>query len=102
MRPTGLGQTRIHGFPDSLGLDVLTEPIPAAEAVAELDDLAEPGRVLAAASALLVNEIGQAFGVAELGQLSRDGQLRRGYWSRPQIVTWAEQHSLEVIDDKIS
>lgn len=67
-----------------------------------MDDLAQPGPVLVAASALLVNEIGQAFGVAEMPQLSRDGQLRRRYWSGQQIVTWAEQHGIEVTDDKIA
>jgi hypothetical protein len=98
-RPTGLGQARFHGFPDALGDRVLTVQPPAAEAAGELDDLAHPGPGLVAASAMLVNEIGQAFGLAEMGQLSRDGQLRRPYWSDQQVFTWAEQHGIEVIDD---
>lgn len=99
-RPAELGQYR-HGFPDRLGDRALTEQPPAAEANAGLDDLARPGRGLAAASALLVNEIGQAFGVAEMGQLSRDGQLRRLYWRGQDVGTWAEQNGIEVTDDTI-
>jgi hypothetical protein len=67
-----------------------------------LDDLAQPCPGLVAASALLADEIGQAFGVAEMGQLTRNGQLRRPYWSGPQILTWAEQHGIEVTDDRIA
>jgi hypothetical protein len=100
-RPTGLGQTRDHGFLDPVGDRVLTIRSAAAETAAELDDLAQPGPALAAAGALLVNEIGQAFGVAEMGQLSRDGQLRRPYWSQQLITTWAEQNGIEVTDDRI-
>jgi Putative DNA-binding domain len=100
-RPTGLGHTR-HGFLDSRGARILTLPPQAAEAAAELDDLAQPGPMLAAASALLVDEIGQAFGVAEMGQLSRDGQLRRPYWGRPDVITWAQQNDIEITDDRLA
>jgi len=37
-----------------------------------------------------------------MGQLTRNGQLRRPYWSGPQILTWAEQHGIEVTDDRIA
>lgn len=50
------------------------------------------------ATALLADEIGQACGIPELGQLSREGQLRRRYWSQTQIVTWAEQHGIEITE----
>ena len=101
-RPTGLGHTRHYGVPDPLGDRELIVPPPAAEAAAELDDLAQPGPVLAAAAAQLVNEIGQAFGVAEMGQLSRDGQIRQPYWSQQQIIRWAEQNGIEVTNDTIT
>ena len=101
-RPTGLGHTRHYGFPDPLGDRELTARPPAAEAAAELDDIAQVGPVLAAATAQLVNEIGQAFGVAEMGQLSRDGQIRRPYWSDQQIIRWAEQNGIEVTNDTIT
>jgi hypothetical protein len=99
MRPTGLGHSRFHGFADSRGSPALITQPPVAETAAALDDLAQPCPGLVAASALLVDEIGQAFGVPEMGQLSRDGQIRRRYWSQQQILTWAEQNGIEVSDD---
>jgi Schlafen, AlbA_2 len=102
MRPTGLGHNRFHGFPDSRGAPALITQPPVAETAAALDDLAQPCPGLISASALLVDEIGQAFGVPEMGQLSRDGQLRRRYWGNPQMITWAEQHGIEVTDDAIA
>jgi hypothetical protein len=101
-QPTGLGHNRFHGFPNQRGSDALITQPPVAETAAPLDDLAQPCPGLIAASALLVDEIGQAFGVPEMGQLSRDGQLRRPYWGDQQIIAWAEQHGLEVTDDTIS
>jgi hypothetical protein len=97
-QPTRLAQTRPFGMPDTLGDRVLTMPPPPAEAAAELDDLAQAGPMLAAATALLVDDIGQAFGVPEMSQLTHDGQLRRPYWGDPQIITWTEEHRIEVID----
>jgi hypothetical protein len=78
----------------------MIEP-PAADAAAELDGLAQPGPALAAASFLLVSEIGHAFGVPEMGQLSRDGQLRRRYWGQREMVTWAQEHGIEITDDVV-
>jgi hypothetical protein len=101
-QPTGLAQTRFYGFLDPLGDRVLTMPPPPAEATAELDDLAQPGRKLAATTALLADDIAQEFGVPEMAQLSRDGQLRRRYWDYPQMITWAEENGLAVIDDTIT
>ena len=101
MRPAGLGQNRFHGFADSRGGPAwITQP-PVAETAAALDDLAHPCPELITASALLADEIGQAFGVPEMGQLSREGKVRRRYWSNPQIVTWAEQNGIEVTDETI-
>jgi hypothetical protein len=45
---------------------------------------------------LLANEIGHAFGIAELGHISRDGQIRRRYWAHTPIITWAERHGIEI------
>ncbi|WP_405093141.1 hypothetical protein OG767_10085 [Micromonospora sp. NBC_01392] len=63
-----------------------------AEAAAAVDDLAQPGPALIEAAALLLDELGQAFGVPEMGQLTRDGRIRRGYWNsirQSEIVQWA-------------
>jgi len=100
MRPAGLGQIRFHGFVDSRGPAWITQP-PVAETAAALDDLARPCPELITASALLADEIGQAFGVPEMGQLSREGKVRHRYWSNRQIVTWAEQNGIEVTDETI-
>jgi hypothetical protein len=101
-RPMGLGHTRFYGFPDPLGDRVVMTQPPAAETVAELDDLAQGGSVLAAASGMLVNEIGQAFGVPEMALLPRDGKLRRPSWGQDhQMITWAEGHDIEVTDETI-
>jgi len=69
------------GFIDSPGTRVLAEQPAAAEAAAAapLNDLAQRGPSLAQVSAQLVKEIGHNFGIAELGQFSRDGQLRHRY-----------------------
>ncbi len=98
-RPVELGHLDRFGFADSLGTVVLTSQPPAAEAVAPLDDLAEPGPVLIQAAALLVNQIGHAFGTAELGQLSSDGRIRSRYWTHTPITDWAEQHGIEISED---
>jgi hypothetical protein len=66
-----------------------------AEAVTTLDSLASPGPELIAVAAALTDEIGQAFGIAEMGQLGRDGAVRRLYWNL-QVVAWAEQYQIEV------
>jgi hypothetical protein len=98
-RPTKLGQRRDHGFTDSLGDAVLTVEPPPTEAAAELDSIAQAGPALVAATALLVDDIAQAFGVPEMGQLTRDGQLQRRYWHWPQVITWAEENGIEVTDE---
>jgi hypothetical protein len=69
-------------------------------AVASLDSLASPGAELIAVATALTDEIGQAFGSAEMGQLSRDGAVRSRYWNMlEQIAAWAERHQIEVTDD---
>jgi hypothetical protein len=95
-RSTELGHLHPQGFIDALGSRALTAQPPAAEAVAPLDDLAQPGPSLTQATALLANEIAHAFGIAELGHISRDGQIRRRYWAHTPIVTWAEQHGIAI------
>lgn len=101
-RPTELGHLHPVGFIDALGTQALTAQPPAAEAAAPLDDLAQPGPALIQASALLVNEIGHAFGIAEIGHISRDGQIRRRHWAHTPIATWAEQHGIELTEDTLT
>jgi hypothetical protein len=92
------------GFAESSSASsVLPDDLVVAEAVAELDGLASPGAELIKVAAALINEIGQAFGMAEMAQLSRDGAVRPRYFShlKSQLVAWAEQHQIEVTDDHL-
>jgi hypothetical protein len=96
-----IGQARRYGFPESRSRTSVRAAV-AAEAVAALDNLASPGTPLIATAATLVDEIGQAFGIPELGQLSRDGTIRWRYWSstwQQGLVRWAEQNEIRVTDD---
>jgi hypothetical protein len=80
---------------------VTIAPDPA-ETVATLDDLAESGPALVSVAARLVDELGHAYGVPEMGQITRDGQLRRRYWGSTwsrQIIAWAETNHIEVTDE---
>lgn len=101
LRPTRLGQRRQMGFTDALGDKILDTPPPPAQTAAALDELT-PGPTLVKAAAALINEIGQAFGVAEMGQFSLDGHLRRPYWSDTQALTWAELHGIEVTSEEVT
>lgn len=78
----------------------LHQELVTAEAVATLDSLASPGPELITVAAALTDEIGQTFGIAEMGQLSRDGSVRRPYWNL-QIVEWAQRYQIEVTDDRL-
>jgi hypothetical protein len=93
-----------RGFGDSRSRFAIAGDLVTAEAVVPLDDVSAPGRALISTAAVLVDEVGQAFGVPEMGQLSRDGKVRSRYWShewRPQLVTWAEQNGIIVTDDAL-
>ncbi len=50
----------------------------------------------------LADELGQAFGVPEMGQLSPAGEIRRKYWNhelQAQIVAWADANNITVTQD---
>jgi hypothetical protein len=96
-----IGHARRHGIAESRSRLAIDDVV-IAEAAAPLDGLASPGPTLVATAALLVDEIGQAFGVPELGQVTRDGRIRRRYWQHAlaqRLVPWAEQHAIDVTDD---
>jgi hypothetical protein len=102
-RPTAIGHSRQRGgFPESRTRNVVTTAPDPAETVATLDDLAESGPALVSVAARLVDELGHAYGVPEMGQITREGQLRRRYWRHgwsTQIVEWAETNHIEVTDE---
>ncbi|MEU4339437.1 ATP-binding protein [Micromonospora lupini] len=101
-RPTTIGHSRQFGFGESrTGEQYQTLAVPA-EAAAELEDLATPGPQLVAAAALLLDELGQTFGVPEMGQLTREGRIHLPYWSaragrRQEIEKWAAENGIETI-----
>jgi hypothetical protein len=98
-----IGHAR-RGFGDSRSRFAIAGDLVTAEAVVPLDDVSAPGRALISTAAILVDEVGQAFGIPEMGQLSRDGKVRRRYWGHEwqrQLVAWAEQHGIEVTDDAL-
>lgn len=103
-RPTTIGHTRFYGMGETRTGEQYQVRADPAEAAAAVDDLAQPGPALIEAAALLLDELGQAFGVPEMGQLTRDGRIRRGYWNssrQSEIVQWAEAYGIEVTEEGI-
>jgi hypothetical protein len=101
-RPTQIGHTR--GFAGSRSRHSLIEPPGPAETSAAVDDLASPGPDLVAVACRLADELGQAFGVPEMGQLSPAGEIRRKHWNhrlQAHLVAWADANNITVTDDTI-
>lgn len=98
---TFLGQARTgFGFVDTFGQSITTTTAPVTT-FAALDDLATSGPALVATAARLHKELGHAFGVPDLPQLTRDGRLVRRYWSRRQpdnIQAWADANGIELVE----
>lgn len=103
-QPTEIGSNRVVGVAPRSTHALTVAPVPG-EAAAPLDELAEPGPSLVATAALLIDELGQAFGIPEMGQLTRDGRLRRRSWDNSQqaeIIDWANSHGIQVTDEELS
>jgi hypothetical protein len=94
-----------RGFTDSRSSVSAYQELVTSEAVAPLDDLASPAAPLVAAAATLIDQIGQAFGIPEMGQFGSDGSVRVRYWHprdwQQGIVAWAERHNIVVSDDTL-
>jgi hypothetical protein len=103
--PLRLGHTR--GFMDmggTLGDQVVNAPVRPAQLIVPLDDLADGGPDLIATGALLSSDLFQAFGYPEVTQVTREGQLRKRYWSRgrwPELETWANSAGIELLEDEV-
>lgn len=97
-----IGHSRHYGFADSRSQGpVSTAAI--AETAAALDDLADPGPALVSTAARLLDEVGTSFGIAEMGQLSRDGEIRRRYWADPAaLLQWAARYGIEATEEVIT
>ncbi|MFF2718957.1 helix-turn-helix domain-containing protein [Streptomyces sp. NPDC058011] len=89
---------------DSLGTHELTEP-PQATSVFDIDDLAEDGPGLIAATSVLTAGLIQHFGYPETLQMTTDGVIRTRYWSPqrygPRVKQWATQAGAETTDDTV-
>lgn len=80
-----IGHNRGFGFGDSRSSAPLGS-VAIAETVVALSEASVEGPELVQSAAMLVDELGQSFGFPEMGQISRDGQIRIRYWGR----TWAD------------
>ncbi|MEP7247901.1 MAG: ATP-binding protein [Gammaproteobacteria bacterium] len=102
--PLEIGHTRGWGSGESRSGVALQLASVAAETVASIDDLAAAGPELVSVAAGLVDELGQAFDIAEMGQLTREGEIRVRYWNHPwqeRVKEWAEQHGVAVTDQTL-
>lgn len=54
-------------------------------------------------AARLLDEVGTSFGIAEMGQFSLVGEIRRRYWNHPaNLIAWAERHGVTVTEATIA
>ncbi len=96
-RSIEVGHSRFYGFGESLSKVALSGELAPAETVAALDDLVLPSQGMTVAVAALANELGQPFGIPELGQFTASGELRPGKSKDGQaMVQWASQHGIPV------
>jgi hypothetical protein len=106
-REIALGHSRGHGggaFPDAWGGSFTVTDMPAGEALADLDDIAAHTTELLIALHPALNDVVQSFGVAELAQLTEQGQLRWPYFNhdrRPHVRAWADRHRVEIIEEQL-
>jgi hypothetical protein len=99
-----VGHSRQFGQPSNRSATNMPLDGAVAEAVAPLEDLASPGPILISTAASLVDELGQAFGIAEMGQVSRAGEIRRRYWGTgwaKLVEDWASKHGIAVTDETL-
>ncbi|MFE5549582.1 helix-turn-helix domain-containing protein [Streptomyces sp. NPDC056534] len=100
--PAELRQPR--GFGGTLGAYQVSDP-PEATSVFDIDDLAEDGPGLIAATSTLAAGLIQHFGYPETLQMTTDGTIRTKYWSvqryAANVQKWAAQADVTVTDDTV-
>ncbi|MFE0699225.1 helix-turn-helix domain-containing protein [Streptomyces sp. NPDC058872] len=92
------------GFGGQLG-DLQADRPPYASAVFDIDDLAEDGGPLIAATATLANGIAQHFGQPEALQATTDGIIRIKYWHssmQPRVRAIAQDAGIEVTEETVN
>ncbi|MCD4533558.1 ATP-binding protein [Nocardioides sp. cx-169] len=103
-RAIEIGHTRSFGIGESRSSVAVAGELSPAETAAPVEDLLAATPTLIQTAARLTNEIAQSFGIAELGQLTSMGAIRRRYWSvsgntRANLENWAAAGPLDVIDE---
>ncbi|MFF5303489.1 helix-turn-helix domain-containing protein [Streptomyces sp. NPDC013161] len=100
--PAELRQSR--GAGGRLGSHQVTNP-PQASSVFDIDDLAEDGPALIAATSSLAAGLIQHFGYPETLQMTTDGVIRSNYWSGlrygPAVQRWATQANVDMTQDPV-
>ncbi len=100
--PAELRHPRNHG--GTLGSYEVTEP-PEVTSIFDIDDLAEDGPELIAATSTLAAGLIQHFGYPETLQMTTEGVIRTKYWRGQRygraVVKWAEQAHVEMSDDSV-
>jgi hypothetical protein len=101
--PARLTQHRPYGISEPLGVHTPTRP-PVSVGVFNVDDLAEDGPPLIAATYTLATGLFQEFGHPEALQMTSAGAIRIRYWrgSRPELTNWASAAGVELSDQVIS
>jgi hypothetical protein len=102
--PTCLIHDRHFGAEQHVGTTAIRTP-PLATALADVDDLAEGGASLLAATHSLVSGLMQEFGHPEALQTTPDGDLRVRYWKsevHAHLRRWAEENGVTVSDNTAS
>jgi hypothetical protein len=91
-----------RSFGSSLGHQVAKPPI--ATGAFDLDDLAEDGTPLVAATAALTTELIQHFGYPECPQMTADGSIRIKYWQHglsQRVQQWAETCGVPITQESL-
>jgi hypothetical protein len=99
-RSTEIGHTRHYGVAESRSTRAIDRPVQSDPVSVPLDTLATPGPDLMAITAALSNEIAQAFGVIDLGQIDAAGAVQPNYWSnawRTSLVEWSLSNDVPVL-----
>lgn len=100
--PAELRQSR--GAGGRLGSHQVTAS-PQATSVFDIDDLAEDGPALIAATSSLAASLIQHFGYPETLQMTTDGVIRSKYWSNlrygPAVQKWATQANVDTTQDPV-
>jgi len=94
-----------RGFGGRLGTHMVSEP-PQATSVFDIDDLAEDGPGLIAATSALASDLIQHFGYPEALQMTPGGAIRTQYWLPQRYGTrvqqWATASKVELTEDTVS